>query len=179
MQVGVENQRGCSCSKRVPRAGRSPDSPMSIQSLTTPAMFMVSAEVLPMSRNTAMLRPGAHGGVVGWERGGSGWVGGWGRWAGQQGAPRMTGACRVEPSATQSRAHTHTTLTKRRHRISQEHERVNHDTCVVGQLVRLQEGKREQQKTKAARRDIIERGDGVELEPTRLRRAGGWCKEGH
>ena len=46
------------------------DNPMSIQSLTTPAMFMVSAEVLPINRNTAMLRAvgGKGGGVEGGER---------------------------------------------------------------------------------------------------------------
>ena len=43
---------------------------MSIQSLITPAMFMVRAEVLPISRNTAMLRAGARVGGVGGERGG-------------------------------------------------------------------------------------------------------------
>ena len=36
---------------------------MSSQSLTTPAMFMVRALVLPMSRNTAMFRPATK---VGW-----------------------------------------------------------------------------------------------------------------
>jgi len=31
--------------------------PINIQSLATPAIFMVSADVFPMRRNTAMLRP--------------------------------------------------------------------------------------------------------------------------
>jgi len=35
------------------------DSKMSIQSLTTPAIFIVNALVLPISRNTAMLSPNA------------------------------------------------------------------------------------------------------------------------
>lgn len=35
------------------------ESPMSIQSLMTPAMFIVSALVLPISRKTDMLRPKA------------------------------------------------------------------------------------------------------------------------
>jgi hypothetical protein len=35
------------------------DRPIRIQSLTTPAMFIVSADVLPMSRNTAMFSAGS------------------------------------------------------------------------------------------------------------------------
>ena len=46
---------------------RATERPMRIQSFTTPAMFIVRAEVLPMRRKTAKLRP-----VASREEGGGG-----------------------------------------------------------------------------------------------------------
>ena len=160
-----------------------PDSPISIQSLTTPPIFMVRALVLPMSRKTAMLRT-----ACGVERARLGSAGG-------RGGGRR---------ATRGEAE----LTERCRGVAQEHEGAEReDAGVGGQLAHLQREKGElrgggvgwgalapwatptrghragaacawrtprRQKVAAAARDGAERGAPAGSRSSRGRRSRGW-----